>query len=159
VRDEPEVSQAEIDRSALTIGVGKARLELGAAAARTLGSWRRQLARLTPYLAVGLGGALGANTRFFVGAWGTTQWGAAFPYATLLINVTGSFIIGFYLALVTERFAGRPATRLFVTTGFCGGYTTFSTFSVEALRLIEVLASNAFCLIAAVIGIVVAHAL
>jgi CrcB protein len=95
------------------------------------------LARLAPYAAVSAGGMLGADARFWVGAWVAARWGTAFPWGTLLINVTGSFLLGFYLTLVTERFAGRPTTRLFVATGFCGAYTTFSTFSFEAVTLIQ----------------------
>ena len=92
---------------------------------------------LTPYLAISVGGALGADVRYLLASWVTTQWGTHFPVATLLINVSGSCALGVYLTLVTERFTGHEATRLFVATGFLGAYTTFSTFSVEALRLIE----------------------
>ncbi|OGO57703.1 MAG: hypothetical protein A2Z32_06565 [Chloroflexi bacterium RBG_16_69_14] len=124
---------------------------------------------LTPYLAISVGGALGANARYLVAAWATTQWGAQFPVATLLINVSGSFVIGLYLTLATERFTGHPAVRLLVATGFLGAYTTFSTFSVEALRLIEtgdaaaaisyMVASVVMCILAAAIGMFVAHTL
>jgi len=122
---------------------------------------------LTPYLAISVGGALGANTRFLVGSWVTTQWGTQFPVGTLFINVSGSCVLGVYLTLATERFTGHPAVRLLVATGFLGAYTTFSTFSVEALRLIEtsdaaaalayVFASVALSIIAAAIGMIVAH--
>jgi len=124
---------------------------------------------LTPYLAISVGGALGANARYLLASWATTQWGAHFPVATLLINVSGSCVLGVYLTLVTERFTGHEATRLFVATGFLGAYTTFSTFSVEALRLIEtgdaaaaltyVVASVVLSIVATAIGMVVAHAL
>ena len=124
---------------------------------------------LTPYLAISVGGALGANTRYLVASWATAQWGAQFPVATLLINVSGSFVIGLYLTLATERFTGHPAVRLLVATGFLGAYTTFSTFSVEALRLIEsgdaaaaisdMVASVVLCILAAAIGMFVAHTL
>ena len=124
---------------------------------------------LTPYLAISAGGALGANARYLLASWATAQWGTQFPVATLLINVSGSCALGVYLTLVTERFTGHEATRLFVTTGFLGAYTTFSTFSVEALRLIEtgdaaaglkyVVASVVLSIVAAAIGMIVAHAL
>lgn len=124
---------------------------------------------LTPYLAISVGGALGANTRYLVASWATTQWGAQFPIATLLINVSGSFVIGLYLTLSTERFTGHPAVRLLVATGFLGAYTTFSTFSAEALYLIEtgdavagisyMVASVVMSILAAAIGMFVAHTL
>jgi CrcB protein len=124
--------------------------------------------RLTPYLAISVGGALGANTRYLVASWATTHWGTQFPVATLLINVSGSCVLGVYLTLATERFTGHPAVRLLVATGFLGAYTTFSTFSVEALHLFEtgdaaaatgyMVASVVLSIVAAAIGMIVAHA-
>ncbi len=119
--------------------------------------------------AVSAGGLLGANARYIVGTWATDRWGSAFPWGTLLVNVSGSFVLGFYLTLVTERLTGRATGRLFVATGFLGAYTTFSTFSYETVQQIQqgemlrasayVAASMAAGLLAVVIGIVVAHAL
>jgi CrcB protein len=124
---------------------------------------------LTPYLAISAGGALGAMARYFLAEWATTQWGTHFPVGTLVINVSGSCVLGVYLTLVTERYTGHEATRLFVATGFLGAYTTFSTFSVEALRLIEtgdaaagmayIVASVVLSIVAAAIGMIVAHML
>jgi CrcB protein len=91
--------------------------------------------RLLAIAAISAGGCCGAITRYLIGLWAVTRWGAGFPWGTLLINLSGSFILGLYLTLVTERFAGRAATRLFVATGFLGAYTTFSTFSYEVVRL------------------------
>jgi CrcB protein len=85
--------------------------------------------------AIGAGGAIGACARYLVGVWAVERWGEAFPWGTFVANVAGSFILGFYLALVTERFVGRPGTRLLVATGFLGSFTTFSTFSFEAVQL------------------------
>jgi len=87
--------------------------------------------------AVGGGGILGANARYQLGEWIITRWGTTFPWGTLLVNLSGSLVLGFYLTLATERFTARPLTRLFVATGFLGGYTTFSTFSYEAMRLLQ----------------------
>jgi CrcB protein len=136
-------------------------------AASRLNRLRSPRRALTPYLAISAGGALGANARYLVASWATTQWGTQFPVGTLLINVSGSFVIGLYLTLATERFTGHPAVRLFVATGFLGGYTTFSTFSVEALRLIEtgnaaagisyMVASVVLSIVAAAIGMIVAY--
>jgi CrcB protein len=88
-------------------------------------------------LAVGIGGIIGANLRWQVGEWVADRWATPFPWGTLLINLTGSFVIGLYLTLVTERFAGRPMTRLFFATGVLGAYTTFSTFAYEMVRLLQ----------------------
>lgn len=95
------------------------------------------------YLAVAVGGALGSVGRFALGAWVVDRFGSpsTFPqiYAagTLLINVTGSFLIGF-LAAVTTAVEGVPPSvnlRAFLLTGICGGYTTFSSFSLQTLEL------------------------
>ena len=96
--------------------------------------WRE---RFTPWIAVSLGGLLGAPARYFAGKWAMDHWGSGFPWGTLLINLTGSFVLGFYLTLITERFSGRSSTRLFFATGFLGAYTTFSTFSYETVHFIQ----------------------
>ncbi len=88
-------------------------------------------------LYISLGAVAGANARYFVGLW-VAQWlGAAFPYGTLIINVTGSFLIGLILAFLTDRLIAEPAWRLVLTTGFCGAYTTFSTYAFEAVTLVR----------------------
>jgi CrcB protein len=88
---------------------------------------------------VGLGGFLGANARYWLGAWIQDRWGAAFPWSTFVINLSGSFVLGLFLTLLTERFAApNPAAlRLLVAVGFVGAYTTFSTFEFETLALVE----------------------
>jgi fluoride exporter len=92
---------------------------------------------LTGYLAVAAGGALGACLRYFIGASFVTRIAPPFPTATFLINITGSFIIGFFLTLATERVNLSPHLRLAIAVGFVGAYTTFSTFEYETIRLIE----------------------
>jgi CrcB protein len=89
------------------------------------------------YLWIGLGGFIGANTRYLLQQWTANLWGADFPYGTLFINVSGSFIIGLFLTLATGRLALPSEVRLFMAVGFLGGYTTFSSFSYETLRLLE----------------------
>lgn len=89
------------------------------------------------YLWIGLGGFIGANARYLLQVWLADRWGMDFPYGTLLANVGGSFFIAFFLALATGRVALSPDLRLFVTVGLLGGFTTFSSFSYETLRLVE----------------------
>ena len=86
-------------------------------------------------LAIALGAALGANLRYGVSLWAAKRWGVEFPFGTFLINVSGSFCIGLILTLGTTRLVLTEETRLFLVTGFLGGYTTFSTFSIEAVNL------------------------
>jgi CrcB protein len=91
---------------------------------------------LTTFLMIGVGAFLGANLRFIVGGWAADQLGLDFPYGTLIINVTGSFVIGVFLTLLTGRFPFPLASRMFFAVGFLGGYTTFSSFAFESLTLI-----------------------
>ena len=92
---------------------------------------------LTNYLAVAAGGALGAMLRYFIGGTVLARTVTPFPLATFTINVTGSFIVGFFLTLATERMQISPHLRLAVAVGFVGAYTTFSTFEYETIRLLE----------------------
>jgi CrcB protein len=86
-----------------------------------------------------LGGAIGTYARYALGRWiGSQTWAQGFPYGTLVINVTGSFILGFASVVILERL--RPEYQhwyLLVGTGFCGGYTTFSTFEWETFKLVR----------------------
>jgi CrcB protein len=97
----------------------------------------RSAAALYPAVALGtmIGGALRALASLAL----TAQFGHAFPSGTLFVNITGSFLIGLYATLTGpdgRLFAG-PKQRQFVMTGICGGYTTFSIFSLETLRLLQ----------------------
>lgn len=89
------------------------------------------------YLAVAVGGAIGAMARYFLGNSILSQIAVPFPTATFVINVAGSFIIGFFLTIVTERLSLDSHLRLLVAVGFIGAFTTFSTFEYETARLIE----------------------
>jgi CrcB protein len=89
------------------------------------------------YVWVALGSAIGGMARYGVGVVAVRLWGAAFPWGTLIINVAGSFIIGFFGTL-TFADGPMPASlglRTFVMVGFCGGFTTFSSFSLQTLEL------------------------
>lgn len=88
-------------------------------------------------LAVATGGALGSVVRFSVGVWATRLFGVGFPYGTFFINVSGSFLIGFFVESFALRWNLSQEWRTFLTVGICGGYTTFSTFSLDAYALIE----------------------
>ncbi len=87
------------------------------------------------YLLIALGAALGANARYLVGVWAADRFGADYPYGTLIVNITGSFILGFLLSLTTERLALSPELRFLLAVGFLGSYTTFSSYAVETLNL------------------------
>ena len=88
-------------------------------------------------MAVAVGAALGANLRYGVALWAAKKWGSGFPVGTLIINVSGSLLIGFAVGLAATRLALSPTWRLLVVTGFCGGYTTFSTFAYETYELLR----------------------
>jgi len=89
------------------------------------------------YFLIAFGGALGSALRFFLSGAVANHFGETFPWGTLIINVSGSFVIGFIASLTGPEgrwFVGGD-TRLFLMTGICGGYTTFSSFSLQTLNL------------------------
>lgn len=90
---------------------------------------------LTGYVAAG--SAVGGALRFVLGGIIQRWTGGTFPSGTLLINITGSFLLGFLIRYALESQAITPEVRALLTTGFCGGYTTFSTFSYETAGMIE----------------------
>ena len=83
------------------------------------------------YLLVVIGGGTGALARYIGASAIMTRFGGRFPLGTLVINVTGSFLIGFLMTMLTERFKLDPNWRLLLVVGFLGGYTTFSSFEWE----------------------------
>ncbi len=124
---------------------------------------------VTRVLVIALGAAFGANARYLVSLWALRHWGAAFPYGTLIVNVLGSFLIGFIMVLGTTRLALSETWRLLLVTGLLGGFTTFSSFSYEAYQLyvagnlwsacLYLAGSVAFGLLALLLGVGVARML
>ncbi len=88
------------------------------------------------FLLISVGALLGANLRYWVGDWVTQRLGASFPFGTLVINLTGTLILGIFITLATERFLLDPRWRVLVAIGFCGSYTTFSSYTYESINLI-----------------------
>ncbi len=84
-----------------------------------------------------MGAVLGANLRYWVGDWAAQRFGSSFPYGTLLINLTGSFLLGLIISMALENFVIDPRLRLLLIIGFLGSYTTFSTFAYESVTLIS----------------------
>ncbi|HEY3778156.1 MAG TPA: fluoride efflux transporter CrcB [Rhizomicrobium sp.] len=123
------------------------------------------------YLAVAAGGALGTLARYWLSGVIANTFGQTFPWDTLLINIVGSFLIGFFAALTGPdgRFLVGGTARQFVMVGLCGGFTTFSAFSLQTLNLVSdgewlaaggnVAGSVAICLIAVWLGALSAAAL
>jgi CrcB protein len=116
-----------------------------------------------------LGGAIGTGLRYLVTGWAVTLFGAAFPWGTFAVNVSGSFLIGVIMQLALATRMISPTVRLFLTTGVLGGMTTYSSFNYETVRLVREgawwLATANFalttvaCLVAGIAGIVLVERL
>lgn len=91
------------------------------------------------YVAIAVGSAIGGIARYWCSGWAARLIGGVFPWGTLLVNVLGSFIIGFFATLTGPdgRIFAGTTTRQFVMIGVCGGFTTFSAFSLQTLNLME----------------------
>src|SRR6266436_1405724 len=130
------------------------------------------LVRRTPnvndVLVISIGAILGANARWFLSRFAARVLGSVFPYGTLFINVTGSFIVGFFMIWASQRVLLDPRWRLLIVIGFCGAFTTFSSFAFETMAYFEqgqwlllfanFLANNILCLGAALAGMAMARA-
>jgi CrcB protein len=92
---------------------------------------------LVKYVMIGMGGCLGSILRYWLGNYIGSKMGTRFPYGTFVINITGSFLIGLVLALLTVRTQLGATWRYLIPIGFIGGYTTFSSFEYETLRTIQ----------------------
>ncbi|MFY9647430.1 MAG: fluoride efflux transporter CrcB [Terriglobales bacterium] len=124
---------------------------------------------LSNYVWIALGAVIGASARYFLSTLVARDFVTAFPYGTLLINITGSMVLGFFLIYSTERALLDPRWRLFIAVGFCGSYTTFSSYAFESFALMEqgqwllsgvnIVASNALCLAGVLAGAALARGL
>ena len=88
------------------------------------------------FLLISLGAILGANLRYWIGGWAAGRFGTSYPYGNLIINLTGSFILGFFMTLAVDRLLLDPRWRILVAIGFLGSYTTFSSYTFESMNLI-----------------------
>jgi len=121
------------------------------------------------FLAISLAAIVGANLRYLLSRFAARELSAVFPYGTLGINILGSFIVGFFVIWTTERALVDPRWRLLVVVGFCGSFTTFSSYAFEtmsyfeqgqwALMLTNILTNNLLCLGAVLAGMALARVL
>lgn len=88
-------------------------------------------------IAVFIGSGLGGLTRFGLGMWVDSWHNSHFPYGTFVVNVVACFALGFIIGLADHKQILSPTARLFLAVGFCGGFSTFSTFSIETLTLFQ----------------------
>ena len=124
---------------------------------------------MSQVLAIAGGGALGALLRYWASTGVHTFTGRGFPYGTLTVNILGSLLMGFLYIWLLERAIGNGAVRAFLLIGLLGAFTTFSTFSIETLNLMEggefvkafvnVLLSVVLCVVAAALGVLMARQL
>lgn len=124
---------------------------------------------MNDFLVISLGAIAGANARYLLTRYAARLFGPVFPYGTLIINVLGSLIVGFFVMWTTERVLLDPRWRLLVVVGFCGAFTTFSSYAFESmayfeqgqwlLMVLNVLSNNLLCLVGALAGMALARAL
>jgi CrcB protein len=120
-------------------------------------------------LVISLGAIVGADARYLLSRFTAKELGPIFPYGTLLINVAGSLLVGFFVIWTTERVLADPRWRLLVVVGFCGSFTTFSSYAFETMVYVEqgqwllmltnVLSNNLLCLGGALAGMALARVL
>jgi CrcB protein len=114
---------------------------------------------------IGVGGFIGANLRYWVSTWLVERLGAAFPWGTLVVNVSGSCLLAIFFGWSANRIDLDPRVRLLIATGFFGAYTTFSTYANESMALLQagdwlgalgnILGTNLVCLCAVLVGLAI----
>jgi CrcB protein len=124
---------------------------------------------LKDFLTLSAATIVGANLRYLLSRFAARELGPVFPFGTLAINIVGSFIVGFFVIWTTERVLVAPRWRLLVVVGFCGSFTTFSSYAFETmsyfeqgqwrLMLINIFGNNLLCLGSALAGMAMARAL
>jgi fluoride exporter len=144
-------------------------LASASAADNSYESNRRRTSTVSAYLWISIGAIAGASARYSLSRFIAKVVTVSFPYGTLLINITGSFILGLFLVWSTERALVDPRWRLLVAIGFCGSYTTFSSYAFESFSLFEqghyilfasnVLANNVLCITGVLAGAIIARSL
>ncbi|MGH8400901.1 MAG: fluoride efflux transporter CrcB [Gammaproteobacteria bacterium] len=118
---------------------------------------------------IALGAVFGANFRYLVSRMAAKYLSASLPWGTLIVNVTGSILLGFFLVWTSERVLADPRWRPLVAVGFCGAYTTFSSYSFETFNMLEqghysmaawnFTANNLLALLGVVTGAIIARAI
>jgi len=121
------------------------------------------------FLAISVAAILGANLCYVLSRLAAKELGPVFPYGTLLINIVGSFMVGFFIIWTAERVLVDPRWRLLVVVGFCGSFTTFSSYAFETMAYFEqgqwglmlgnILGNNLLCLGGALAGMALARVL
>ena len=124
---------------------------------------------INDFFVISLGAIVGANARYLLSRYAARLLGPVFPYGTLIINVLGSMIVGFFVIWTSERVLADPRWRLLVVVGFCGSFTTFSSYAFETmayfeqgqwlLMLTNFLSNNLLCLGGALAGMALARVL
>lgn len=119
------------------------------------------------FLLISLGAIVGGNARYLISRLAAKALGPVFPYGTLFINVSGSLIVGFFMVWASERVLIDPRWRLLVVVGFCGAFTTFSSYAFETMAYFEqgqwllmctnILTNNVLCLVGALTGMALAR--
>jgi fluoride exporter len=125
--------------------------------------WTRR--QVETFILIGIGGFIGANLRYLVSGWAAENLGKMFPWGTLIINFSGSCLLATFIAFAGRHATLDPRVRLFVAVGFCGAYTTFSTYATESIALLQagdwigglgnIIGTNLICIVGVIAGLAI----